>query len=160
MKKSILATLCFCALAFAISACASKSGVTNYKVSKSTVAGNWTVSDVRLEGFPSDYQVRDAFGMAPYNDFIGSTWKLYGGYSGYITLPNGTTQNIYWSLLNDGTNPVFQFKKVDAGEKARNVTEGYRMNIESASKNTLVLSSPFDLLNGHSAKIVYTLNAQ
>jgi hypothetical protein len=160
MKKSILSILSLCLVALILTSCASKNGATNYKVSKSTISGTWTVSDVSLEGFPADYQVTNAFGMAPYKDFIGSTWQLYGGYSGYITLANGTTQNIYWSLLNDGATPVFQFKKVDAGEKARNVTEGYRLNVDATSKNSLTLSSPFQLLNGNSARIVYTLNAQ
>lgn len=161
MKKLILSTLSFCLVALILTSCALKNGTTtNYKVSKSKISGTWTVSDVSLEGFPSDYQVTNAFGMAPYTDFIGSTWKLYGGNSGYITLANGTTQNIYWSVVNDGFNPVFQFKKVDAGEKARNVIEGYKMNIDAASKSSLTLSSPFQLLNGNTARIVYTLNAQ
>lgn len=161
MKKSILSIFSFCIVALIVTSCASKNGVsTNVNVSKSALSGTWTVSDVRLEGFPSGYKITNAFGMAPYQDFVGSTWKLYGGYSGFITLPNGTTQNIYWSLMKDGVNPVFQFKKVDAGEKAREVTEGYRMSIDAASKTSLTLSSPFDLLNGNTARIVYTLNAQ
>ena len=161
MKKSILSILSFCLVALIVTSCASKNGVSNHvKVSKSALTGTWTVSDVSLEGFPSGYKVANAFGMAPYKDFVGSTWKLYGGYSGFITLPNGTTQNIYWSLMKDGITPVFQFKKVDAGEKAREVTEGYRMKIDAASKNSLVLSSLFDLANGTTARIVYTLNAQ
>lgn len=161
MKKLLLSTLSFCLVALVLTSCASKNGTsTNYKVSKSAVSGTWTVSDVSLEGFPSDYKITNAFGMAPYQDFVGSTWKLYGGNSGYITLANGTSQNIYWSVLNDGVTPVFQFKKVDAGEKARNVVEGYKMNIDAASKNSLTISSPFQLLNGNTARIVYTLNAQ
>ncbi len=161
MKKSILSILSLCLVAVIATSCASKKNVSNsVKVSKSMVSGTWTVSDVSLEGFPNGYKVANAFGMAPYKDFVGSTWKLYGGYSGYITLPNGTTQNIYWSLMKDGLTPVFQFKKVDGGEKAREVTEGYRMKIDAASKSSLVLSSPFDLADGTTAKIVYTLNAQ
>lgn len=161
MKKLILSTLSFCLVALILTSCASKNAAsTNFKVSKSTVTGTWTVSNVSLEGFPKDYQVTNAFGMAPYKDFIGSTWKMYGGYSGFITLVNGTTQNIYWSLLNDGANPIFQFKKIGSGDKAKNVTEGYQMNIDAASKSSLTLSSPFKLLNGNTARIIYTLNAQ
>lgn len=161
MKKSILSTLSICLALFIFASCSSKTaGTSSYKVSKSTVSGTWTVTDVSLEGFPADYQVTNAFGMAPYKDFVGSTWKLYGGNSGYIALTNGTTQNIYWSVLNDGVTPIFQFKKVDAGEKAKNVVEGYRMSIDAASKSSLTISSPFQLLNGNTARIVYTLNAQ
>lgn len=158
MKKLILA---IGVMTFIFASCSSQRGTsTNFKVSKSNISNTWTVTDVRLEGFPSDYQIKNAFGMAPYQDFIGSTWKLYGGNSGFITLSNGTTQNIYWSLVKDGVYPVFQFKKIDTGEKAREVTEGYRMNIDASTKNSLTLSSPFDLLNGNTARIVYTLSAQ
>ncbi len=161
MKKVILTTLSFCLAAIIISSCASKNtATTNYKVSKSTVSNTWTVTNVSLEGFPAGYQIKNAFGMAPYQDFVGSTWKLYGGNSGFITLSNGTTQNIYWSLLNNGTTPIFQFKKVDGGEKAREVTEGYQLNVEAASKDALTISSPFTLPNGSIARIVYNLGAQ
>lgn len=161
MRKSVLTALLACFTAFMITSCASKNATsTNYKVSKGVVSNTWTVTNVSLVGFPAGYQVRNAFDMAPYQDFIGSTWKLYNGYSGYITLPNGQTQNIYWSLINNGSTPIFQFKKVDDGEKAREVTEGYQLNIESASKNALTVSSPFTLANGSIAKIVYDLSAQ
>ncbi len=158
MKKLVLA---IGVITFILASCSSQKGNTsNVKVSKSKISNTWTVTDVQLEGFPSDYQIKNAFGMAPYKDFIGSTWRLYGGNSGVISLSNGTTQNIYWSLVKDGINPVFQFKKVDAGEKARNVTEGYRMNIDASAKNVLTLSSPFEIRNGNTARIVYTLSAQ
>lgn len=160
MKKLILSTLSFCVVALVVSSCASKNGTTNYNVSKGKISNTWTVTDVRLDGFPSGYQVTDAFAMAPYQSFVGSTWKLYGGNSGYITLANGTSQNIYWSVVNDGINPIFQFKKVDASEKAREVTEGYKMNVDASSRDAMTLSSPFTLLNGNTARIVYTFNAQ
>ncbi|MFC5282312.1 hypothetical protein [Pedobacter alpinus] len=161
MKKVILTTLSFCLMAIIISSCASKNAAsTNYKVSKGTISNTWTVNNVSLEGFPAGYQIKNAFDMAPYQNFTGSIWKLYGGNSGIITLSNGTTQNIYWSLINNGTNPIFQFKKVDDGEKAREVTDGYQLNIDAASKDALTVSSPFTLPNGNTARIVYNLSAQ
>ncbi|MBK0383396.1 hypothetical protein I5M32_10525 [Pedobacter sp. SD-b] len=134
--------------------------MSNNKVSKGTISGTWVVNNVSLEGFPDGYEVKNVFDIAPYQDFNGSTWKLYGGYSGMITLPNGVNQEIYWSLINDGITPIFQFKKIDAGEKAKNVSEGYQLQIASASKTNLVLKTPFKLLNGNMAYIVYNFSPQ
>jgi|SRR5690606_21810643 hypothetical protein len=145
----------FAILIFA--ACSSQKNATvANKVSKGAVSGTWTVSDVRLEGFPSGYQVNNAFDLAPYQDFVGSTWTLYGGYGGSISLTNGTTQEIYWSLINNGVNPTFQFKKINAGEKAREVREGYQLEVAEATKTSLILRSPFPLTNGGTGYIVYS----
>ncbi len=152
--KHIL-SICLVALIFT-SCSSSKNGMVTNKASKGTISGTWKVNDVSLEGFPSGYEIKNVFDIAPYQDFIGSTWTLNGGYSGKIALPDGTSQDIYWSLINDGVNPTFQFKKIDAGEKAKEVTTGYQLNISEATKTSLVLRSPFTLLNGNTAYIVYT----
>jgi hypothetical protein len=148
--------------ALIITSCSSKKGgmMNTTKVSKGNVSGTWVVNNVSLEGFPQGYQVKNVFDMAPYQDFNGSTWKLYGGYGGMITLTNGTTQEIYWSLVNDGINPIFQLNKINAGEKARNVSEGYQLQIANASKTNLTLKTPFKLLNGNMAYVVYNFTPQ
>ncbi len=148
-------------IALIITSCSPKTGGTiSNNVSKGTISGTWVVNNVSLEGFPQGYQVKNVFDMAPFQDFNGSTWKLYGGYGGMITLTNGTTQEIYWSLLNDGINPIFQFKKIGASEKAKNVSEGYQLQIANASKTNLTLKTPFKLLNGNMAYVVYNLTPQ
>lgn len=159
MKKSTYLKQAL-ALGFAIlifAACSSQrnQSVSN-KVSKGAISGTWTVTDVRLEGFPSGYAVKNAFDLAPYQSFEGSTWTLYGGFGGSIALTNGITQQIYWSIINDGMNPTFQFKKINAGEKARDVKEGYQLEVAEATKTSLVLRSPFPLTNGGMAYIVYS----
>lgn len=158
--KNLLNLSHLLAFAFAIvifTACSSQRNAgSNNKVSKGAVSGTWTVTDVRLEGFPSGYEVRNAFDLAPYQNFVGSTWTLYGGFSGQIALSNGVTQEIYWSLINDGLNPTFQFKKINDGEKAREVREAYLLEIAEATKTSMILRSPFPLTNGGSGYIVYT----
>lgn len=143
--------------------CASKQGATQQQttsVSKQNISGLWTVTDVYTEGFPFDYTIRNAFDMAPYESFKGSSWKLYGSAKGYITLTNGNSENIYWDLIDNGTKPLFQFKKVPDGEKARNIREGYQMEIDIKDKTHMVLSSPFPINNGNTAYIVYHLEKQ
>ncbi|MBU0697052.1 MAG: hypothetical protein KKE39_11115 [Bacteroidetes bacterium] len=161
MKKLFkISTILICSiLIIGFTSCSSSRGTTT-KISKGNISNTWTVSDVYLEGFPSGYEVKNVFDLAPYQDFKGSTWKLYGGNSGMITLTDGTTQNIYWSLVNDGLNPIFQFKKIDSGEKAKDVNAGYQLDIAASTKNSLTLRSPFKLLNGNVAYIVYNLVSQ
>jgi len=145
----------FAILIFAACSSQRNAAVSN-KVSKGAISGTWTVNDVRLEGFPSGYAVKNAFDLAPYQDFVGSTWTLYGGYGGSIALTNGINQEIYWSIINDGMNPTFQFKKINAGDKAKDVREGYQLEVAEATKTSLILRSPFTLANGGTAYIVYS----
>lgn len=153
MKKILKHSLLLSLLAVFMMACSSQRGATgSNSISKGDVSGTWTVTDVSLEGFPEGYQVTDAFGMAPYRDFVGSTWTLYGGYGGQIALSNGTNQEIYWSM--SGSN--FQFKKIADGQRPRDVKEGYYLTVSEANKNSLTLKSPFQLANGNTAYIVYT----
>ncbi|WP_353137570.1 hypothetical protein [Pseudopedobacter sp.] len=162
MKKLSFIVLAFAAITLLFTACASRRG-TNTMVtstSKGDLTGTWIVSDIKLEGFPEGYQIKNAFNMAPYESFIGSTWRLYGSYKGSITLSNGTMENIYWDLINDGAKPVFQFKTVPDGTKARDIREGYHLDINWIDANHLSLRSPFSIENGNAANIVYNLEKQ
>jgi hypothetical protein len=144
------------AMSIMFTSCASKQNVSGLKVSRTAITGTWIVNKVTLEGFPMNYKVTDAFEMAPYLDFMNSTWQLNGNYKGIITLSNGTSQEIYWSLFNERTPPIFQFKKID-DEKAKNVNEGFQLEIADANKERLILESPIRLATGNTAYIVYTL---
>ena len=130
------------------------------QIAKGDVKGSWRVADIQLEGFPEGYQIKNAFGWAPYETFIGSTWKLHGSYKGSITLSNGESTAIYWDLLKDSSNPIFQFKTIPQGVKARDVKEGYRLDIQQQDKQTLSLRSPIAIDNGSTAYIVYNLERQ
>jgi hypothetical protein len=144
------------AMSIMFTSCASKQNVSGLKVSRTAITGTWIVNKVTLEGFPMNYKVTDAFEMAPYLDFMNSTWQLNGNYKGIITLSNGTSQEIYWSLFNERTPPIFQFKNID-DEKAKNVNEGFQLEIADANKERLILKSPIRLATGNTAYIVYTL---
>lgn len=162
MKKISFALLALAIAVTVILGCASqKSNSTSMNsTSKGNLTGTWVVSDVKTEGFPNDYQIKNAFNMAPYESFVGSIWRLYSSYKGQISLTNGHTKNIYWDLLNGNTAPVFQFKVVPEGMKARDVREGYQLDINWMDSNHLNLRSPFSIENGTTAYIVYYLERQ
>jgi hypothetical protein len=139
---------------FFLSSCSSTKNATDLKASNGNLAGTWTISDISVD-LPADFNVTNVFDEAPYSDFKGSTWDLVRNGKGSFTLTNGTKEEIYWSIYGKGEDAQFQFKKLN-GEKARNVDEGYRLDIENISSNSFVAKSPIDLGNGKTGYITYT----
>jgi uncharacterized protein YceK len=144
MKKAITMAAMILAVAIVLSSCSStKTATTTSNVSHGRVSGTWMVSNISYEGIIEN-NVQTIFDLAPPTAFQNSTWTLTGSGNGTIALTNGTVQPIYWSL-NEAQSPAsFQFKKVNSGEKARNVTTGYSMDVSSADANNVVLRLPVD----------------
>ncbi|HVW96478.1 MAG TPA: hypothetical protein VHA56_10975 [Mucilaginibacter sp.] len=157
MKRLVQLSLSVLAFTIVLSACsASKNAVTGVpNVSRGKFTGTWTVNSVTYEGIVQQ-AVQNVFDQAPPQDFVGSTWKLTNSGNGIYTLPNGTSQTIFWSLNNDsGSNQLFQFKKLYEGDKARKVEEGYQLIVTSNDGNTMVLKSPISV-SGKTAYVVYS----
>ena len=153
MKKSVQFLFLFATILF-ITSCSSTKNATDLKATNGNLAGTWTVSDITVD-VPADFQVTNVFDEAPYSDFKGSTWDLVRNGKGSFTLTNGTKEDIYWSTKGSGENAQFQFKKLN-GEKARNVDEGYTLQIQNITSNSFVAKSPVDLGNGNTGYITYT----
>lgn len=141
---------------FFLASCSSTKSSTGLKATNGNLAGKWTVSNISVD-LPADFQVTNVFDEAPVSDFKGSSWDLIRNGKGSFTLTNGTKEDIYWSINNSGENSQFQFKKLN-GQKARNVDEGYRLNIESVSDSSFVAKSPVDIGNGKTGYITYTFS--
>ena len=153
MKKSVQFLFLFATILF-ITSCSSTKNATDLKATNGNLAGTWTVSDITVD-VPADFQVTNVFDEAPYSDFKGSTWDLVRNGKGSFTLTNGTKEDIYWSTKGSGENAQFQFKKLN-GEKARNVDEGYTLQIQNITSDSFVAKSPVDLGNGNTGYITYT----
>ncbi|HEY0175282.1 MAG TPA: hypothetical protein VGC08_02825, partial [Pedobacter sp.] len=54
--------------------------------------------------------------------------------------------DIFWSVST--ADETFQFKKLNEGDKAKDITDGYRLIFSSATNDNLVLRSPVDYGNG------------
>ncbi|MCF6402036.1 lipocalin family protein [Chitinophaga filiformis] len=162
MKHLTLAVLCMVASVFAIS-CKTQSGATNTEqsASKGSVKGNWVITDISFDGIPRGSKVT-VFDEASYNCFKGSQWILPSNNNGSYTLSSTedgcttATQSIVWSIYKQGGVDMFQFKKVGSGVKAKNVTEGYRVEISSLNNTSMVWRAPVDF-EGKTAYIIYTL---
>ncbi|HLS94183.1 hypothetical protein BC792_11956 [Sphingobacterium allocomposti] len=126
---------------------------------RSGLKGKWVLNSVDRENIPSAYTVKNIFDEAPVECFIGSIWNLPGGnYRGSITFnasgtlcADGAVRTIVWSVYDgrtEGVHPQFQFKKIYSGEKAANVTSGYRLNLSYSDGQSLVMRMPIPLDNG------------
>ena len=141
-------------IVFFIAGCSTSKKATDLKATNGSLSGKWTVSEINVD-LPSAFKVTDVFDEAPYMDFQGSTWDLIRNGNGSFTLANGKKENIYWSIYGKGDNAQFQFKKLN-GEKARNVAEGYRLQLQNITSNSFIAKSPVDLGNGNTGYITYT----
>ncbi|MGE6219916.1 lipocalin family protein [Nubsella zeaxanthinifaciens] len=155
MKKLLLAIALFSASLLVLESCSPKTSTGAAAVRRGNVTGNWMLNNISFEGIP-DVAVRSFLGESSYKCFVGSTWSLTNSGNGTYNLPasancGAKSQNIFWSVNNaDGT---FQFKKLYEGDKAKNVTEGYRMMLTNADDNTMTIKSPIEY-SGNTAYVV------
>ncbi|MEO7801267.1 MAG: hypothetical protein ABIR81_04670 [Ginsengibacter sp.] len=120
-------------------------------------SGKWTVTDVRVD-IPADYKIGDVFDEAPYEDFRGSRWELVRNGKGSFTLNSGASQEIFWSLYNQANEKMFQFKKLEHKDKAKNVDDGYRLQIMQSSDTAFVLRSNLNLGDQKQGYITYNFS--
>ncbi|MGY3211316.1 hypothetical protein [Mucilaginibacter sp. HD30] len=157
MKKILQLSLSVLALTFILQACSTTKSLVGAQ--NGPVNGNWTLTNVTYEGIVAN-AVQSVFDQAPPSAFVNSTWNLSNSGNGSYTLQSGTSQKIFWSFNNqDKANPTFQFKKIYEGEKAKNIAEGYVLNVVQADNTSMTLKSP--ITNGaRTAYIVYTFSKQ
>ncbi|RQP10289.1 MAG: hypothetical protein EAS48_07585 [Chryseobacterium sp.] len=101
--------------------------------------GTWQITSV---DYDRNFAVRPFDEQADMNCFIGSQWVLVpNNGKGSYTLnngagcPGGTTDFIF----NVDTSRQFSFKKVMQGEKAKNVTAGYFLQLENQTPTSFDL---------------------
>lgn len=155
MKKLIQTSIAIFSLVLVISACSTTKNTTTSNVSRGKFVGTWTCNNVSYDGLVQN-AVQSVFDQAPPEAFVGSTWKLTNSGNGIYTLTNGSSQTIFWSVYNGGsTGTQFQFKKLYEGDKAKNVAEGYRLDIANNDGSAMTLKSPVTVGNS-TGYIVYS----
>ena len=145
MKRIFLIAAILCSSLMVLQSCSPK-GAAGTSLKRGNVTGNWVVNDITFEGLPQS-AVKSLFDDGPYTCFQGSTWSLTNSGNGTYTLAGGgactaKTQSIFWSVAP--ADQTFQFKKIFEGDKAKNVTSGYRMVLSSTDGENMVLKLPVD----------------
>jgi hypothetical protein len=155
MKKLLQTSAVIIALIFTFSACSTvkKLPATVAGASRARFVGTWMVNKVSYEGLLPG-SVQTVFDQAAPQEFNASTWNLTNSGNGIYTLTNGTSQTIFWSY-NSSNGPIFQFKKLYQGDKARKVQEGYQLEVASIDDHSMVLKSPVSL-GDKTAYVVYS----
>lgn len=153
MKKIFNFSLVFAAIFFLASCSSTKTG-TDLRATTGNLSGVWKISDILVD-VPAGFKVTNVFDEAPYSDFKGSTWDLIRNGKGSFSLLNGNKEDIYWSINRKGDVSQLQFKKL-MGAKARNVMDGYFLDIMNVSANSFMARSPIDIGNGKTGYITYT----
>jgi hypothetical protein len=150
MKRiSIIASLVL-GLLITLASCSPKTTTGTVAAKRGDVSGNWILTNITFENIP-EVAVKSFLGENSYKCFVGSTWNLTNSGNGTYDLPSSTscdakTQNIFWSVST--ADETFQFKKVNAGEKPKNITDGYRLMLSSANNSSMTIKSPIEYGSG------------
>lgn len=149
MKRILLIATLFCTSLIVLQSCAPKTTNSAVALKKGNVTGNWVINDITFDGIP-EAAVRSFLGESSYKCFVGSTWDLTNSGNGSYSLPASSTcgaytQNIFWSVST--ADETFQFKKLNEKDKAKNVTDGYRMMLSATDGSMMTIKSPIEYGN-------------
>jgi hypothetical protein len=149
MKRIFLIAALICSSLIVLQSCSPKTTNGAVALKKGNVTGNWVLNDVTFDGIP-ELAVKSFLGETSYKCFVGSTWSLTNSGNGSYSLPSSAscaakTQTIFWSV--SPADETFQFKKLYEKEKAKNVTEGYRLILSSTDGSNMVIKSPIEYGN-------------
>lgn len=139
-----------------------------HKVQGVNLNGTWTLNNVSIEGYDStsssNYKIT-LLDDVPLNCFNGSVWNLTNSGNGSYTIQSNDSlcqsgaRQIYWSTPSSNGVNYFQVKRLQNGEKPKDVGEGYRMEITSATNNAFTLRAPANIGN-QTANIIYSFSKQ
>jgi hypothetical protein len=145
MKRIFLIAAILCSSLMVLQSCSPK-GAASTSLKRGNVTGTWILSDITYEGIPQS-AVKSLFDDGPASCFKGGTWILTNSGNGSYSLGGSgacaaKTQSIFWSA--SPADQTFQFKKIFEGDKAKNVTSGYRAVLSSTDGNNMVIKTPVD----------------
>ena len=122
-------------------------------VSRNAIKGTWTLNQISYEGLASSERLRlQLLDEGTEACLKGSTWVLpNNGYGSYTISQNQQgclpgQKNIIWSYRKEADQAIFQYKKLEGGVKAKDITDGYRFKIISADDNNLALQSEINYM--------------
>lgn len=131
-----------------IASCSSSKNATA-TASRDNVKGTWVLDNITYDGIPQGQKVKlTLLGEGDENCLKGSTWVFpNNGNGSYTIAQNDATgctpgeRNIVWSYRVENGQTIFQYKRLPGGVKAKDITDGYRFNIVSATDANLSLRS-------------------
>ena len=150
MKKCFKSPRIFCMLfliaAIIFQTACSGSKNTQPTANRKEVKGKWVLDSIGYEGLvPGAKYNITLLDEGAGKCLAGSKWILpnngFGSYTLTATAAGCTPgeRKINWSYRTENGETIFQYKRLEEGVKAKNVTEGYRFKILSAGNNSMSL---------------------
>lgn len=135
-----------------ISSCASRNATGMPMAKRSNIIGMWSLTKISYENI-SESSVTSLLGDQKPSAFINSYWEFpNNGYGFYSFNAKAHKQHFYWSA--DLAYDTFQLKKINPGQKAQDVEDGFRMVLYASTKNKLTLKLPVEVPNGNASIIL------
>jgi|SRR3989337_1215467 len=127
----------------------SSSKKTAATASRDDVKGTWVLDNISYDGIPQGQKIKlTLLDEGDENCLKGSTWVFPNNGNGSYTIAQtdatGCTpgeRNIVWSYRQENGQTILQYKRLPGGIKAKNISEGYKFNIVSATDTNLTLRS-------------------
>lgn len=131
-----------------VSSCSSSKNSTA-TASRDAIKGTWVLDNISYDGIPQGQKVKlTLLGEGDENCLKGSTWVFPNNGNGSYTIAQtestGCTpgeRNIVWSYRQENGQTILQYKRLPGGVKAKDITDGYKFNIVSATDANLALRS-------------------
>ena len=133
--------------------------------SRDDVKGTWVLENITYDGLPQGQKVKlTLLDEGNENCLKGSTWVFPNNGNGSYTInaqnESGCApgeRNIVWSYRLENEQTILQYKRLPGGVKAKDITDGYKFNIVSATATNLSLRSTV-VFEGNTISINYSFS--
>ncbi len=160
-KKAIQILPLIAGVMILASSCSSSKNATA-TAKREDIKGTWVLENITYDGSPQGNVKLTLLGEGNENCLKGSTWIFpNNGNGSYTIAQNDATdctpgeRNIVWSYRLENGQTILQYKRLPGGVKAKDVTDGYKFEIVSATDATLNLRSNV-LFEGNTIYINYS----
>jgi hypothetical protein len=130
-----------------ITSCSSSKKATA-TASRDDVKGTWVLENITYDGLPHGQKIKlTLLDEGNENCLKGSTWVFPNNGNGSYTITQNESgcasgeRNIVWSYRLENGQTILQYKRLPGGVKAKDITDGYKFNIVSATDANLSLRS-------------------
>jgi hypothetical protein len=148
-----------------LASCSSSKKSAVATASRDDVKGTWVLDNISYDGLPQGQKIKlTLLGEGAENCLKGSTWVFpNNGNGSYTIAQNEATdcppgeRNIVWSYRVENGQTILQYKRLPGGVKAKDITDGYKFNIVSATDANLSLRSNV-MFEGNNIAINYSFS--
>src|SRR5688572_33405212 len=135
------------ALLILTSSCSSSKNSPVTTADRNDVKGTWVLDNITYDGIPQGQKVKlTLLGEGDETCLKGSTWVFPNNSNGTYTIAQNEStgcipgeRNIVWSYREENGKTIFQYKRLPGGVKAKDIADGYKFDIVSATDSNLAL---------------------